>query len=297
MKRFTLLLVFYVSVIFLITSIDAIAHQPDEIWLSEASRYFENAEKACRTAARNLSELDNVQRIAKSDWDDNNEDMRDQSISSLGSAGDLSITSLFSDAAILGLDLYESMSLSEILSAAISATQSKKQELQGLINKRDTEKGCYDYFIDSHNSRHDTPTNNYGYDDKENFDDDLHISTWTFNCAGGCSMSMDSPISSHRDWCGGCGKKYHTCAEDEEVWHRARPCTRKIKVSKEVIDPQYGSTYFIKEEIDCTVTHRWCTDDKGPHKITIKLNGSKVFGTYTIHRPIPQAPLPPEQFL
>lgn len=281
---------FMIITILIIPIIKVNAHAPLEFWLENAWTHFDNLEKELAAAVVELNRLDSLQRDLKVEWDDNNEDMRDSALSALGSIGPMSVASFIANAAMAGLDLIESMTLSESLDAAIWAARGKYDECILLEKMRDGAFNTLTYFIDIHNMAHKTPSINLKYPIKTPWK--ITVTIWEFHCGGGCGMSMPSPVSTHLTPCDACGADYYVCNADDVAKHGERPCTRKIKVVKEMIDPYFGSTYYVTTYIKCNIKHRWCTPTKSPHKIDVKVNGSKKMGPDTRHYPKPRIPPP-----
>ena len=298
MRKLFILLTCYFA---LFTSINLTeAHQPYESWLTNAETAYENAEKKCRATARRLDKLDTLQVHFKGEWDDNTEDIRDEIINTIGGViqSDIvgALSSFFTSAINIGLDVGEHYSLSQILDTTISATRLAKVQLTKEIKDRNSKWDTFVYYIDSHNKRpghpgthkHVSGDDNIDKPDKEDFSASLSIHSWSFGCKGGCEMPMDSPISSHLTPCPSVGctssGQYHACNTKATNWHKERPCTRIIKVRREVYDETWGSTYFKYEKWKCTIKHRWCTKDDGPHSIRITLT-AQTPGKYTKHYP------------
>lgn len=292
MKQLTLL--FTISIIIFTTINTVQADQPYEIWLENQWQRFDNYEKKCGPVARQLGKLDMHQLHFKGEWDDNNEDIRDQEISAIGGSiqTDIlgSISGLFASSALIGLDIDEGMSLSEILDASINATQACKSLLEYLIKRRDQEWNYLCYYIDTHNwhskgwkgsHNHGTPTRNTKYPDKEDFTLDLKINKWEFECGGGCGMSMDSPISTHLTNCNACEDDYHVCNQNDINWHGEQPCVKKVKVTEWIVDPKWGGTRIGITYRKCPSKCRNCKTTKAPHNITITREGSTILGKYT----------------
>ena len=225
-KRFYFVSVLFIAFLIFINA--ATAHDPMEVWLSDAKVYYENMEKDLNAAVTNLNRLDSIQRGIKGEWDDNNEDMRSGSLSALGAIADLSIGSFITAAGEAGLDLQESMSLTSALDAAISQVQSQYNKTRSLERSRSSALSILLYFYDIHNSFHDTPSDDYTMFPTAT----PHVitkTTYVFPCAGGCSMPMDSPISPHLTSCPECDDDYHSCNAGDFKRHKPRTCDKNIK--------------------------------------------------------------------
>ena len=112
-----------------------------------------------------------------------------------------------------------------------------------------------------------------------------------YECKGNysdCLTKYRTPyeaFSAHRTTCDGCGKDYYKCNTDDVDWHKERPCTREIVIITKTYVLKKKRVIDITTRGPCNIKHRWCMNDKSPHKKTIYIDGSIVYGSKTDHYP------------
>ena len=289
MRKYVL---FFTILICLATIVHFVEAHNKSQFLDNAWTDYNNWENRLAAGVVQLNKLNGKMNALKGEWDDNNEDMRAGSLASLGSIGDMSYGSFIASSAELGLDLSESDSLTSALSSAISKLESFYSAVQGAERSRDSSYANLITLIRQHNSNHNTPSVNITEPTRAPWT--ISIDRYSYSCGGGCSMDMNSPYSSHLTNCSTCGNDYYPCNTDQDNWHKERPCTRKIKVVKWVIDPQYGSAQRQVTYETCSQKHRWCSPKKGPHKRVYKVDGSFWYSTNSSHHPLRVVTIPPE---
>lgn len=289
MRKYVL---FFAILICLVTILHSVEAHNKSQFLENAWTDFRNWEKRLAAGVVQLNKLNGKMNALKGEWDDNNEDVRAGSLAALGSIGDVSVGTFIASSAELGLDLSEEQSLTSALSSSISTLESYYWGVQSAERSRNSSYANLITLIRQHNDNHISESQTDILEPTK-APWTISIDRYTYACGGRCGMDMDSPYSSHLTYCSACGDDYYICVSADVEEHKERPCTRKIKVVKWVIDPKWGSTQIQTTYEACAQKHRWCSPKDGPHKRVYKTNGTFWYSVNSSHHPAKPTPVQP----